>query len=78
MNWLKTLFSESGDVSFGRVCCFLWILFCIGWDTYRIIVLKDHPLPTESDLFGQAGVALALYGASKTGESFQKVFSNRK
>jgi hypothetical protein len=75
--FLKALFSESGDASFGRVASFLWLLACLAWNTYRLVKIETHPLPTENDLFGQAGMALALYGSSKTGETFQKIFQRK-
>ena len=60
MNWLTKLFSESGEVSFGRIGAFVALCASIVWVSH--IVFKTHIIP---DLAGISLFIGTLYGLSK-------------
>ena len=64
----KKLFSDSGEVSFGRVGAFIALCAAIVWVSH-IVFVKDQ-LP---DLAGITAFIVALYGVAKAGETVQKI-----
>ena len=68
---IAKLFSDSNEVSFGRVAAALSLLFTCGWVTY--LVVRNSALP---DLTSTAVFIAAPYGLSKAGETIQK-FTNK-
>ena len=73
MNWLRQVLSEGDHPSFGRTASGLALVAGIAWVSW--IVYQTKALP---DLLGITAFIAALYGLSKTGESFQKIFSNKQ
>ena len=71
-NWLKNLFSESGEASMSRTLAFVALLFACGWITY--LVIKNQALP---DLHGIALFVGTPYGLGKLGQTIQ-AFSNHQ
>ena len=71
--FLKQLFSESGEASFSRVGSFLALLFTCAWVSY--LVWKTRALPGLEGLTFFIGT---LYGLGKAGETVQRVAGNRQ
>lgn len=59
-SYLKTLFSESGEASFGRVGAFLALVAVIAWGSW--IVYREKAMPP---LEGPTFFITSLYGTSK-------------
>lgn len=68
-DFLKKLFSETGEVSFGRVGAFLALIAAIVWISH--VVIKTHALPA---LDGITLFVTSLFGVGKGSETIQKVF----
>jgi len=73
-DFVRALFSEKGDVSWGRVGSFIMLNFLIIWVNYAIFtepsplaVLKELPWTAFALFLG------ALYGISKAGETIQNL-----
>lgn len=66
--YIRQLFSESGEASFGRTGSFFGLVLGGGWVSY--LVWTTHHLP---DLQGLTVFISTLYGLSKTGETVQRV-----
>ncbi len=71
--FLKQLFSESGEASFSRTGSFLALLLACGWVSY--IVWKTHALPSLQGLTLFIGT---LYGLGKTGETVQRIAGKKQ
>jgi len=65
--WIKKLFSESGEASMSRTAAFIALVFACGWVTY--LVIKNGALP---DLHGIALFVGTPYGLGKIGETIAK------
>jgi hypothetical protein len=61
------LFSDSGDVSYGRVGSFIALMFGIMWVSF--VVYKKEAIP---DLGGITAFVAALYALGKVNETVQK------
>jgi len=70
--YIKQLFSESGEASFGRTGSFLGLVLGSGWVSF--LVWTTHHLP---DLQGLTVFISTLYGLSKTGETVQRVIGKK-
>ncbi len=70
--FLKQLFSESGEASFSRTGSFMALALACGWVSY--IVWKTHALPNLQGLTMFIGT---LYGLGKTGETVQRVMGKK-
>ncbi len=70
--FLRQLFSESGEASFSRISAFLALCFSCVWVTY--IVVQTHSLPSLEGLTFFVGT---LYGLGKANETLQH-FLGRK
>jgi hypothetical protein len=68
MNFIRQLFSESGEASFSRISSFLALTAACGWVSK--IVWTTHQLP---HLEGLALFIATFYGVGKTGETIQRV-----
>ncbi len=66
-DFIKKLFSESGEASFGRICSFLCLIAGIAWASY--IVCKNAVIP---DLTGVIAFISAPYTIGKINETVQK------
>jgi hypothetical protein len=71
--YIKQLFSESGEASFGRTGSFLGLVLGSGWVSF--LVWTTHHLP---DLQGLTIFISTLYGLSKTGETVQRVIGKKQ
>jgi len=71
--YFRTLFSESGEASFGRTGSFLGLVMGSGWISF--LVWTTHHLP---DLQGLTIFISTLYGLSKTGETVQRVIGKKE
>ncbi len=71
--FLKQLFSESGEASFSRTGSFLALGISCVWVTY--IVWTTRALPNLEGLTLFIGT---LYGLGKTGETVQRVAGKRQ
>lgn len=66
IEFLKALFSGSQLASFGRVGSFIWLVFCLIWDT--LYLFWHHEPMAGSQLMEQAAVIASLYAITKGGE----------
>jgi len=71
-NFIGHLFSESGEVSFGRLGSFVALLSACGWVSY--IVWQTRALP---GLDGLTFFIASLYGLGKAGETAQRLFGGK-
>ncbi len=71
--YIRQLFSESGEASFGRTGSFLGLVLGSGWISF--LVWTTHHLP---DLQGLTIFISTLYGLSKTGETVQRVMGKKE
>jgi len=71
--FLKELFSESGQASFSRVGTFVALVCSCAWVSR--IVWRTGALP---GLEGLTFFIAALYGLGKAGETVQRVLGNRQ
>ncbi len=71
-NYLRQLFSESGEASFSRVGALVALVFACVWVSY--IVHRTGALPA---LEGLTFFIAALYGLGKTGETLQRILGNK-
>lgn len=69
--FVRKLFSESGEASWGRIASFICLGFVCGWVTY--LVRKNHALP---DLTSPLAFITGTYAVGKVNETIQK-FSGR-
>ena len=70
--YVKQLFSEGGEASFGRTGSFLGLILAGGGVSF--LVWTTHHLP---DLQGLTVFISTLYGLSKTGETVQRVMGKK-
>ena len=70
--YIKQLFSESGEASFGRTGSFFGLVLGGGWVSF--LVWTTHHLP---DLQGLTVFISTLYGLSKTGETVRRVVGKK-
>ena len=71
--FIKQLFSESGEASFSRVGSFLALVCACFWVSY--IVWRTRALPA---LEGLALFIAALYGLGKAGETVQRMLGHKQ
>ena len=79
-NFIASLLSPTGTVSFGRFMALVMIAFCLGWDTSNLVfawranlhlVPGMVPFPLLPDpviLAAQSGFGLAFYATTKYGD----------
>ncbi len=72
-NFLRQLFSESGEASFSRTGSFLALAASCAWVTQ--IVWTTHQLPS---LEGLTLFISTLYGLGKAGETVQHVMGKKQ
>lgn len=71
-NYLKQLFSESGEASFSRVGSFLALMCALAWLSY--IVWETRVVPS---LDGVTFFVGSLYGLGKAGQTIQRLFGSK-
>ncbi len=71
-NFLKLLFSESGEASFSRIGSFTALLCSCAWISY--IVWRTGALP---GLEGLTFFISSFYGLGKAGETVQRVLGSK-
>ena len=72
MKFLKAVFSESSEWSFGRIAGGLALLASIIWITY--LVWKTHVLP---DLYRPMVFGTSWYGVTATKGALLKIFGEK-
>lgn len=63
LNFLKAVFSESGEGSFSRVASAFLCMFACGW--VSSIVYHNHKLPDPSELLALGAFVSLFYGINK-------------